>query len=136
LILCGINEYQVSFNSKVDEGLRIQQLSGGQKSLVALATGKCPFSQLSFRDKDGIPTPSVFAIQKCDPAPFYLFDEVRTNIFPLSGFHLTQPSPKRSMPTLTHSTEPLSQVSSSTANCRHDVMIDDDRTGGPNDPQG
>ena len=31
---------QVSFNSKVDEGLRIQQLSGGQKSLVALATGK------------------------------------------------------------------------------------------------
>ena len=30
---------QVSFNSKVDEGLRIQQLSGGQKSLVALATG-------------------------------------------------------------------------------------------------
>ena len=47
---------KVSFNSKVDEGLRIQQLSGGQKSLVALAT--------------------VFAIQKCDPAPFYLFDEV------------------------------------------------------------
>ena len=31
---------QVSFNSKVDEGLRIQQLSGGQKSLVALATSK------------------------------------------------------------------------------------------------
>ncbi|KAI0311529.1 P-loop containing nucleoside triphosphate hydrolase protein [Amylostereum chailletii] len=49
---------KVSFNSKVDEGLRIQQLSGGQKSLVALAL--------------------VFAIQKCDPAPFYLFDEVRS----------------------------------------------------------
>ena len=31
--------YQVSFNSKSDEGLRIQQLSGGQKALVALATG-------------------------------------------------------------------------------------------------
>jgi len=31
---------KVSFNSKVDEGLRIQQLSGGQKSLVALATGE------------------------------------------------------------------------------------------------
>lgn len=30
---------QVSFNSKADEGQRIQQLSGGQKSLVALATG-------------------------------------------------------------------------------------------------
>lgn len=41
---------KVSFNSKSDEGLRIQQLSGGQKSLVALAM--------------------VFAIQKCDPAPF------------------------------------------------------------------
>ena len=34
---------KVSFNSKVDEGLRIQQLSGGQKSLVALATGKTSF---------------------------------------------------------------------------------------------
>ena len=34
-----LNKEQVSFNSKVDEGLRIQQLSGGQKSLVALATG-------------------------------------------------------------------------------------------------
>jgi structural maintenance of chromosome 3 (chondroitin sulfate proteoglycan 6) len=33
---------KVSFNSKVDEGLRIQQLSGGQKSLVALATGDIP----------------------------------------------------------------------------------------------
>ncbi|KAI0046003.1 RecF/RecN/SMC protein [Auriscalpium vulgare] len=51
---------KVSFNSKVDEGLRIQQLSGGQKSLVALAL--------------------VFAIQKCDPAPFYLFDEIDANL--------------------------------------------------------
>ncbi|CAL1707049.1 unnamed protein product [Somion occarium] len=51
---------KVSFNSKVNEGLRIQQLSGGQKSLVALAT--------------------VFAIQKCDPAPFYLFDEIDANL--------------------------------------------------------
>ena len=64
----------MSFNSKVDEGLRIQQLSGGQKSLVALATGEadlvtehCTYWQ----------TWVVFAIQKCDPAPFYLFDEVR-----------------------------------------------------------
>jgi len=32
------------------------QLSGGQPSLVALAF--------------------IFAIQKCDPAPFYLFDEI------------------------------------------------------------
>lgn len=34
----------------------MNHLSGGQKSLVALAL--------------------IFAIQKCDPAPFYLFDEV------------------------------------------------------------
>lgn len=53
---------RVSFNSKEDEGLLIQQLSGGQKSLVALAT--------------------VFAIQKCDPAPFYLFDEIDANLDP------------------------------------------------------
>ncbi|KAG0142153.1 hypothetical protein CROQUDRAFT_97871 [Cronartium quercuum f. sp. fusiforme G11] len=53
---------KVSFNSKEDEGLRIQQLSGGQKSLVALAT--------------------IFAIQKCDPAPFYLFDEIDANLDP------------------------------------------------------
>lgn len=51
---------QVSFNSKSDEGLRIQQLSGGQKALVALAL--------------------VFSIQRCDPAPFYLFDEIDANL--------------------------------------------------------
>lgn len=51
---------KISFNSKSDEGLRVQQLSGGQKSLVALAT--------------------VFAIQRCDPAPFYLFDEIDANL--------------------------------------------------------
>ena len=39
---------QVSFNSKVDEGLRIQQLSGGQKSLVALATGPSNSYRLYF----------------------------------------------------------------------------------------
>jgi len=35
---------------------RMHQLSGGQQSLVALAL--------------------IFAIQQCDPAPFYIFDEV------------------------------------------------------------
>lgn len=35
---------------------QLDQLSGGQKSLVALAL--------------------IFAIQRCDPAPFYLFDEI------------------------------------------------------------
>ncbi|XJO75499.1 hypothetical protein BDV3_006173 [Batrachochytrium dendrobatidis] len=46
----------VSFSSKTDEGLRMPQLSGGQKSLVALTL--------------------IFAIQRSDPAPFYLFDEI------------------------------------------------------------
>ncbi|KAK4540112.1 hypothetical protein LTR36_009777 [Oleoguttula mirabilis] len=50
----------VSFNSKHDDQQRIQQLSGGQKSLCALAF--------------------VFAIQASDPAPFYLFDEIDANL--------------------------------------------------------
>ncbi|KWU47379.1 RecF/RecN/SMC protein [Rhodotorula sp. JG-1b] len=51
---------RVSFKSKSNEGLRLQQLSGGQKALVALAL--------------------IFSIQKCDPAPFYLFDEIDANL--------------------------------------------------------
>ncbi|KAF2482745.1 structural maintenance of chromosome protein 3 [Neohortaea acidophila] len=50
----------VSFNSKHDEQQRIGQLSGGQKSLCALAL--------------------IFAIQASDPAPFYLFDEIDANL--------------------------------------------------------
>lgn len=68
---------KVSFNSKVDEGLRIQQLSGGQKSLVALATGMQPLLK---RVDISLPCFAVFAIQKCDPAPFYLFDEIDANL--------------------------------------------------------
>lgn len=51
---------QVSFNSKDDEQQRIEQLSGGQKSLCAIAL--------------------ILAIQKSDPAPFYLFDEIDANL--------------------------------------------------------
>lgn len=47
---------RVSFAGKTNEMKDIQQLSGGQKSLVALTL--------------------IFAIQRCDPAPFYLFDEI------------------------------------------------------------
>ncbi len=46
----------VSFSGRNAEMKDMAQLSGGQKSLVALAL--------------------IFAIQKCDPAPFYLFDEI------------------------------------------------------------
>lgn len=42
--------------SEVGENYMMTQLSGGQKSLVAMAL--------------------IFAIQRCDPAPFYLFDEL------------------------------------------------------------
>ncbi|KAL0121068.1 hypothetical protein PUN28_008650 [Cardiocondyla obscurior] len=47
---------KVSFTGHKGEMREMNQLSGGQKSLVALAL--------------------IFAIQKCDPAPFYLFDEI------------------------------------------------------------
>lgn len=70
----------MSFNSKDDEGLRIQQLSGGQKSLVALATGRCQPSGQLLDSPDLNHTLAVFAIQKCDPAPFYLFDEIDANL--------------------------------------------------------
>ncbi|CAH2261659.1 jg12213 [Pararge aegeria aegeria] len=47
---------KVSFTGGDGDMREMNQLSGGQKSLVALAL--------------------IFAIQKCDPAPFYLFDEI------------------------------------------------------------
>lgn len=47
---------RVSFTGSPAEMRDMQQLSGGQKSIVALAF--------------------IFAIQKCDPASFYLFDEI------------------------------------------------------------
>lgn len=47
---------QVSFNSKDNEQLFVDQLSGGQKTVCAIAL--------------------ILAIQSVNPAPFYLFDEV------------------------------------------------------------
>lgn len=49
-----------SLHSNEDNSDEFPQLSGGQKAMVALAL--------------------IFAIQKCDPAPFYLFDEVDSNL--------------------------------------------------------
>jgi structural maintenance of chromosome 3 (chondroitin sulfate proteoglycan 6) len=65
----------VSFNSKHDDQQRIQQLSGGQKSecyphqlsCLLISSGLCALAL-------------VFAIQQCDPAPFYLFDEIDANL--------------------------------------------------------
>ena len=48
-------QIKVNFRGEGDSYL-MQQLSGGQKALVALAF--------------------IFAIQRVDPAPFYLFDEI------------------------------------------------------------
>jgi len=54
---------EVNFSGNCDEPLKsLEQLSGGQKTLVALAF--------------------IIAIQKCDPAPFYLFDEVDAALDP------------------------------------------------------
>ncbi|TVU26561.1 hypothetical protein EJB05_29114 [Eragrostis curvula] len=52
---------QVSFTSN-EETQSMKQLSGGQKTMVALAL--------------------IFAIQKCDSAPFYLFDEIDAALDP------------------------------------------------------
>lgn len=51
---------KVSFGG--GETMSMKQLSGGQKTLVALAL--------------------IFAIQGCDPAPFYLFDEIDAALDP------------------------------------------------------
>ena len=51
---------QVSFGG--GETMAMKQLSGGQKTVVALAL--------------------IFAIQRCDPAPFYLFDEIDAALDP------------------------------------------------------
>jgi len=48
-------DIEVSF-TKRGKPQKMHQLSGGQQSIVALAL--------------------IFAIQKCDPAPFYVFDEI------------------------------------------------------------
>jgi len=46
---------------------------------------------LIFPSNDGLPliSPLVFAIQKCDPAPFYLFDEVNIFITPFANTDLS-----------------------------------------------
>lgn len=54
-------QVKVAF-SRGNEAVNLKSLSGGQKTLVALAL--------------------IFAIQRCDPAPFYLFDEIDAALDP------------------------------------------------------
>jgi len=51
---------EVAFTGKKANYLPMNQLSGGQKTVVALAL--------------------IFAIQRLEPAPFYLFDEIDANL--------------------------------------------------------
>lgn len=73
----------VSFNSKHDEQQRIQQLSGGQKSmqfpLRSRTVRSFPLTKKSIH-LGLCALALVFAIQACDPAPFYLFDEIDANL--------------------------------------------------------
>lgn len=105
----------VSFNSKHDDQQRIQQLSGGQKSMSSSLSYLLPSHPFLFTcspfpplcpppfplaDTRAMTTKTenpithtntthhqglcalalVFAIQQCDPAPFYLFDEIDANL--------------------------------------------------------
>ena len=65
---------KVSF-AAAGETFLMSQLSGGQKAVVALAL--------------------IFAIQRCDPAPFYLFDEIDQVccIPPVVQFSACRPEP-------------------------------------------
>jgi structural maintenance of chromosome 3 (chondroitin sulfate proteoglycan 6) len=58
--LCLSSPLQVNF---ADTDKVVESLSGGQKSVLALAL--------------------IFAIQRCDPSPFYLFDEIDGALDPL-----------------------------------------------------
>lgn len=68
----------VSFNSKHDDQQRIQQLSGGQKSKPSLYNSTSEGKLLTVLGLCALAL--VFAIQACDPAPFYLFDEIDANL--------------------------------------------------------
>jgi structural maintenance of chromosome 3 (chondroitin sulfate proteoglycan 6) len=52
-------DFRVSFPGS-REVISMNQLSGGQQTVVALSL--------------------IFAIQRCDPSPFYLFDEIDSNL--------------------------------------------------------
>ncbi len=60
-------QVKVAF-SQSGQQFEMHQLSGGQKALVALA--------LIFAIQRSTDSIFVFIIRRCDPAPFYLFDEI------------------------------------------------------------
>ena len=72
----------ISFTGKNAEMREMNQLSGGQKSLVALAL---IFTiQVSDDSNDAQHRISlIISSKKCDPAPFYLFDEIDQALDPM-----------------------------------------------------
>ena len=64
---------RVSFKSKSNEGLKLQQLSGGQKALVALAMSKSDFDSIF---------PSIEMLIECSNFPYSLrHSEMRSCTF-------------------------------------------------------
>lgn len=62
---------RVSFNSKSNEGLKIQQLSGGQKALVALAMSKRLFRKICSASLTlGISSLCDSEVRSCSVLPF------------------------------------------------------------------
>jgi structural maintenance of chromosome 3 (chondroitin sulfate proteoglycan 6) len=69
----GVNKYigvsiNVSFSRNTEAVYKMQQLSGGEKTIVVIAF--------------------IIAIQRADPAPFYVFDELDAALDPQKGFTL------------------------------------------------
>lgn len=76
---------KVSFTGSKGSDMGMMQLSGGQQCVVALSL--------------------IFAIQRCDPSPFYLFDEIDSN---LDAVHRT------SVTRMIHSQAPTTQFITTT----------------------
>ena len=73
----------VSFTGKNAEMREMNQLSGGQKSLVALALIFAIQVSSRLSRSFNIVIIYIIYLQKCDPAPFYLFDEIDQALDPM-----------------------------------------------------
>jgi len=100
---------RVSFKSKSNEGLRLQQLSGGQKALVALALSAWPSSSLAARRSSTLTLLSLAAVQSSRSRSATLRRSTSlTRSTPTSTPTAAPPSPVRPSPPLPRSpTSPL-----------------------------